>query len=236
LTKDSYWYANSMQTAQRRIPIGGDDGGNKTWKELLPHYERELVNFKRNLTLLKGSKDGKIEKKEAKPWQTAEVTLLSGNAASYAVRTGSKAYGSAVSEIVKAAPELQNLKAIAWDETLQIEKGTQLRFKNSKTVKLVIGYFNSDQKRFLLPPSLETDAAGNAYGQAEVVLANAMNLKELPRVNIHTYTFAPGENKLDLGKGRVLILGFIDGNQAISPRDVGFIDAGEKGAIDWLFY
>lgn len=236
LTKDSYWYANSMQTAQRRIPIGGDDGGNKTWKELLPHYERELVNFKRNLTLLKTSKDGKIVKKEEKPWQTAEVTLLSGNGASYAVRTGSKAYGSAVSEIVKAAPELQNLKAIAWDETLQIEKGTQLRFKNSKTVKLVIGYFNSDQKRFLLPPSLETDAAGNAYGQAEVVLANAMNLKELPRVNIHTYTFGPGENKLDLGKGRVLILGFIDGNQAISPRDVGFIDAGEKGAIDWLFY
>ena len=26
LTKNSYLYANSMQTSQRRIPIGGDDG------------------------------------------------------------------------------------------------------------------------------------------------------------------------------------------------------------------
>lgn len=236
LTKDRYLYANSMQTAQRRIPIGGDDGNNKTWAELLPHYDRELVNFKRNLALLKSSKDGKIEKKEGKPWQTAEVTLLSANKATYPVKNGTKVYGTPISELIKVAPELQNLKGITFDETAQNENGTHLKFKNTKAVKLVVGYFNSDQKRFLFPPSLETDAAGNAYGQAEVILASAMNLKELPRVNIHTYTFQPGENKLDLGKGKVLILGFIDTNQTITPRDVGYIDEGEKGAIDWLFY
>jgi hypothetical protein len=53
LTKDAYYYANSMQTAQRRIPIGGDDGKNKTWEELLVHYEKELTNFKANLAMLK---------------------------------------------------------------------------------------------------------------------------------------------------------------------------------------
>jgi len=236
LTKDSYLYANSMQTAQRRIPIGGDDGNNKTWAELLPHYERELANFKRNLDLLKASKDGKIETKEGKPWQPVDVTLLSESKGTYAVKNGTKVYGTPISELVKVAPELQNLKGIAFEETEQNEKGTHLKFKNTKPVKLVVGYFNSDQKRFLFPPSLETDAAGNAHGQAEVILASAMNLKELPRVNIHTYTFQPGENKLDLGKGRVLILGFIDANQTVTPRDVGYIDAGEKGAIDWLFY
>jgi len=236
LTKDHYWYANSMQTAQRRIPIGGDDGNNKTWAELLPHYERELANFKRNLALLKSSKDGKIEKVAAKPWQTAEVSLESANKGTYAVKKGTQVYGTPISELVKVAPELQNLKGIAFDETSQNENGTHLKFKNNKAVKLVVGYFNSDQKRFLLPPSLETDAAGNAHGQAEVILASAMNLKELPRINIHTYTFQPGENKLDLGKGRVLILGFIDANQTITTRDVGYIDEGEKAAVDWLFY
>jgi hypothetical protein len=236
LTKDSYLYANSMQTAQRRIPIGGDDGNNKTWAELLPHYERELANFKRNLDLLKASKDGKIETKEGKPWQPVDVALLSESKGTYAVKNGTKVYGTPISELIKVAPELQNLKGIAFEETEQNEKGTHLKFKNTKPVKLVVGYFNSDQKRFLFPPSLETDAAGNAHGQAEVILASAMNLKELPRVNIHTYTFQPGENKLDLGKGRVLILGFIDANQTVTPRDVGYIDAGEKGAIDWLFY
>lgn len=236
LTKDHYLYANSMQTAQRRIPIGGDDGNNKTWAELLPHYERELANFKRNLDLLKSSKDGKIVTKVGKPWKTAEVTLLSESKGTYAVKNGTKVYGTDISELTKIAPELQNLKGIAFDETAQNEKGTHLKFKNTKAVKLVVGYFNSDQKRFLFPPSLETDAAGNAHGQAEVILASAMNLKELPRINIHTYTFQPGENKLDLGKGRVLILGFIDANQTITTRDVGYIDEGEKGAVDWLFY
>jgi len=32
LTKESYLYANSMQTGQRRIPIEGTGGQNKTWK------------------------------------------------------------------------------------------------------------------------------------------------------------------------------------------------------------
>ncbi len=236
LTKDHYLYANSMQTAQRRIPIGGDDGNNKTWAELLPHYERELANFKRNMGLLKSSKDGKIATQEGKPWQPAEVTLLSESKGTYAVKNGTKVYNTPISEFTKVAPELQNLKGIAFDETEQNEKGTQLKFKNAKKVKLVVGYFNSDQKRFLFPPSLETNAAGNDQGQAEVILASAMNLKELPRINIHTYTFEPGENKLDLGKGRVLILGFIDANQTVTPRDVGYIDEGEKGAVDWLFY
>lgn len=236
LTQDSYYYANSMQTAQRRIPIGGDDGFNKTWKELLPHYERELANFKRNIVLLKSSKDGKIVLKEAKAWKAAEVKLVSDNLGTYSVQTSTKVYGTPASEIVKQAPELANLKGIAFDETVQNEKGTQLKFKNDKSVKLVVGYFNTDQKRFLLPPNLETDAAGNSFGQAEVILANAVNLKELPRVNIHTYTFPAGQNELKLGKGKVLILGFIDANQTISPRDVGYIGVEDKGAIDWLFY
>jgi hypothetical protein len=55
LTKDRYLYANSMQTEQRRIPAGGNDGTNKTWEELLPLYEEELANFKKNVASLKQS-------------------------------------------------------------------------------------------------------------------------------------------------------------------------------------
>jgi len=236
LTKDSYLYANSMQTAQRRIPIGGDDGNNKTWEELLPHYERELANFKRNLELLKTSKDGVIVKKEVTPWNVEDVSVLSENKGKYQVKKGAKIYTIPESEIVEIAPELKNLKGISFIADTQNNKGTQLKFKNNKAVKLVVGYFNTDQKRFLFPPSLETNAAGNSRGEAEVILANAIKFKELPRVNIHTYTFEPGENELNLGKGRVLILGFMDANQNIISRDVGLIGDDEKTAVDWLFY
>jgi hypothetical protein len=53
LTENSYLYANSMQTGQRKIPVGGNDGKNKTWTELLPYYLEELENFKRNIQRLK---------------------------------------------------------------------------------------------------------------------------------------------------------------------------------------
>ena len=53
LTKDRYLYANSMQTKQRRIPVGGNDGKNKTWAELLPQYQAELITFKKNTLALK---------------------------------------------------------------------------------------------------------------------------------------------------------------------------------------
>ena len=40
-------------TAQRRIPIGGDGGNMKHWSELLPKYEQELANLKKNIAMLK---------------------------------------------------------------------------------------------------------------------------------------------------------------------------------------
>ncbi|MGY5355656.1 alpha-d-galacturonidase [Wenyingzhuangia sp. IMCC45467] len=236
LTQDAYWYANSMQTSQRRIPIGGDDGHNKTWKELLPHYERELANFKRNLDLLKNAKNGKIIKQEVEPWQAVNVNLLSDSKGVYNVKVGTKVYGIPESQITELAPELKNLKGISYVADTQNKLGTQLKFKNDKVVKLVVGYFKTDQKRFLFPPSLETNAGGNEHGEADVVLANAVKLQGLPGINIHTYEFQPGENELNLGKGRVLIFGFVDANQKIKSRDAGLIDKNDKKSVDWLFY
>lgn len=235
-TIDTYLYANSMQTAQRRIPIGGDDGKHKTWKELLPHFQRELANFKRNISRLKSSDNGKIRVEEAAPFKTAEVSLLSDYEKTYFLKKGVKVYGIPASEILELAPELENLKGIAYEADDQNKRGTYLKFSNSKDVKLVVGYFNTDAKRFLFPPSLETNAAGNLRGEAEVLLANAVKLKGMPRVNIHTYSFEAGENELFLGKGRVLIFGFIDANQELKSRDVGLIGVEDKEAVDWLFY
>lgn len=66
LTKDTYLYANSMQTAQRRIPIGGDNGKNKTWAEMLVHYENELANFKANIATLKAKRLVSLSKRTSR--------------------------------------------------------------------------------------------------------------------------------------------------------------------------
>ncbi|KEO74302.1 alpha-d-galacturonidase [Anditalea andensis] len=237
LTKDTYLYANSMQTAQRRIPIGGDDGKHSTWIEMLPHYEKELMKFKRNVDLLKSSEDGKIERADVSAWTTTKVEWLDNiSHSSFVLKEGQKVYTDESGRIEQIAEEIKGLNAVLLSSEKQKSEGTTLKFANQTPVKLVVGYFNSDQKEFSRAPDLETNAAGNLRGESEIKLANAMKIEGMPRVNIHTYSFEPGNNELILGKGKVMILGFIDGTQSIEYRDAGIIGKDEKEAIDWLFY
>jgi hypothetical protein len=58
LTKDTYDFANSMQTSQRRIPVAGGSGTNPAnfhWTQLVPLYEKELADFQKTLADLKAA-------------------------------------------------------------------------------------------------------------------------------------------------------------------------------------
>jgi hypothetical protein len=71
LTRDTYLYANSMQTSQRRIPVsGGIDGrpANYRWTQLLPLFEKELADFRHQVALLKeGRRCGCARGRESAP-------------------------------------------------------------------------------------------------------------------------------------------------------------------------
>ncbi len=235
LTKDTYLYANSMQTQQRRIPVSGAGGKNKTWAELLPQYQTELDNFKHNLEMLKsGHQEDDIRKNETlKP---AKVTLLNKGVTWYPLQKGQKVYGDREFIIEDVAPELKDLKGVRLNEKTQEKEGTVLQFKNEKPVKVLVGYFNTNSSSALSPPTLETNANANDRGQADMKIANAMLIRGLYPVNIYTYDYEAGQNELRLGKGRVLILGFIDGNENIRIHDAGITDSKDGTTVDWLFY
>jgi hypothetical protein len=58
LTQDTYRFANSMQTAQRKIPAVGGIGGkpaNYHWMQLVPLYEKELTDFREQVAALKAA-------------------------------------------------------------------------------------------------------------------------------------------------------------------------------------
>ena len=233
LTKDTYLYANSMQTQQRKIPVGGNDGKNKTWAELLPFYQQELANFKRNIDSLRSPKTYRTVNKTV--LKTADVTLLSGAEGFYPVATGKEIFSDTATYIKDFAEELKQLDGLKLSKKKQIELGTVIHFKNVKRVKVLVGYFNAKDKNFLQPPQLETDAGANDYGQSEIKIANALIISGMPPVNIHTYTFPAGTNTLTLGKGACLILGFIDDSQKMPVYDAGLVSGGVKRELDWLF-
>jgi hypothetical protein len=236
LSENTYLYANSMQTAQRRIPVSGTNGTNKTWKELLPQYQAELNNFKRNVRMLQVKGDaGKIMKKND-PFAPVRVKILNKGLREMPIRKGQKVYEDKDFMIEGVAGELKNLSGLQFNNRQQQEQGTVIQFKNEKPVKVLVGYFNGNSYSILPPPTLETNAQANDRGQADIKIANALDIPGLYPVNVYSYRYPTGINELNLGKGLVLILGFIDGNQEIMINDAAIAGSGKGVAVDWLFY
>lgn len=234
LTKDTYLYANSMQTGQRKIPVGGNDGANKTWVELLPFYQQELDVFKRKIDSLKSPQPAAVASKKV-VLKNASVTMLTKPEAFYSINTGKVIFTDTANYIKDFAEELKELNGLKFSRIKQLEKGTVLKFTNTAPVNVLVGYFNTKDPMYLGAPQLETDASANDYGQAEIKIANALIVSGMPPVNVHSYSFKAGTNTLTLGKGACLVLGFVDASQPIPNYDTGLTSSGVKRELDWLF-
>ena len=228
LTKDTYLYANSMQTAQRRIPIGGDGGNMKHWSELLPQYELELANLEKNIAKLK-TPDAKGQKAERKALKSAKIESKT---STVTLTKGARLFSDLDSAVVEYAPELEGMKAFVFESKQQRNEATKIEFTCKEPVHLLVGYFRDDQKKYAKAPKLEIDATANDYGQAEPQITSALRINGMPLVNIHKYDFQAGHHTLLLPKGILLVLGATTDN--INVHDAGL--AGADEAIDWLFY
>ena len=230
VTTDTYLYANSMQTSQRRIPVGGDNGNFKTWTDMLPVYEEELEALKLNIAELKAPKKATVGSNSAAA-RPAKVRLIS------PVQTVPLAVGAVLFEnredtqVDTLAHELKNLQALVLNRDSTRIVGTTVEFECDKPVQLLVGFFQDDDTKWARPPKLEIDATGNEYGQAEPVLTNAIALKQMPPCNIHAYHLKAGHHKLNLPRGIIMVAGFT--SDTIKPRDAALKGAGDE--VDWLF-
>ena len=233
MTDQWYLYANSMQTAQRRIPVGGDGGKMKTWSELAKVYQEELDAFKGHIEKLKHpvtQTDVLIN-----PLKPADVTIHKVQNSKFKVQTLQK--GAILFEnrpdtpVDSLAPELVGLQALVLNRDTTRIVGTSIEYESDKPVKLLVGLFKDDDKKFAKAPKLEIDATGNEYGQAEPILTNAISIVQLPKVNIHQYSLPAGRNTIRLPKGILMVAGFTQSD--ITPRDCGL--NGPSSEVDWLF-
>ena len=231
MTDNWYLYANSMQTAQRRIPVGGDGGKMKTWSELAVVYQAELDAFKENIEKLKNPAPASAIKIQAA--QPAQVTVLSPLTSHLTpLKKGAILFEKRPDTPVDSlAPELAGLQALVLNRDTTRIVGTTIEYESDKPVKLLVGLFKDDDKKFAKAPKLEIDATGNEYGQAEPILTNAISIVQMPKVNIHQYSLPAGRNTIRLPKGILMVAGFTQSD--IKPRDCGL--NGPSGEVDWLF-
>ena len=220
-----------MQTAQRRIPVGGDNGKMKTWSELAKVYQEELDAFKTNIQKLKHpvvQTDVQIQ-----PVKPAKVTILSPLTSHLSpLKKGAILFENRQdTPIDSLAPELVGLQALVLNRDSTRIVGTTIEFECDKPVKVLVGLFKDDDPKWAKAPKLEIDATGNEYGQAEPILTNAISIVQMPKVNIHTYSLPAGQHTLRLPKGILIVAGFTSDN--IKPRDCGL--NGPSSEVDWLF-
>lgn len=229
-TQDAYLYANSMQTSQRRVPVGGDGGKMKTWSELAVVYQDELDALKTNIEKLKNpvaQTDTNIQHATS-----AKVKLYTLHSTLTTLKKGAVVFENRPDTPVDSvAPELVGMQALVLNRDTTRIVGTTIEFESDKPVKLLVGLFKDDDPKWAKAPKLEIDATGNEYGQAEPLLTNAISIVQMPKVNIHQYTLPAGHQTLHLPKGILMVAGFTISD--IKPRDCGL--NGPSGEVDWLF-
>lgn len=230
LTADSYLYANSMQTKQRKIPMRGVDATFKHWTEMLPVYEAELANFKKSIDSL--SKSGGAAEQKRQPLEVASVQLPEGTRL-VRLKKGVNLYTDQELVVTHLPEEFEGLQAVMIDAGKQKQEGTSLRFEAKAPVKVLVGYFNSTDKVFAAKPVLEIDATANDHGQVDTKVSNALRIQYMPMIDVHSYSFAAGKQELKLPKGEAIILGFVSDTELQHPYNADVDNRGDD--MDDLF-
>ncbi|WP_291911866.1 hypothetical protein [Chitinophaga sp. CB10] len=236
LTAGAYLYANSMQTAQRKIPMRGVDGTYKHWTEMVPVFEQELTTFTGKIDSLKHMRtNGSVVRQ---PLAQAPVAA---SAPMVALREGAQLFNDTSLTVKSLAPELSGLRAVQLSFRQLQQTPATVTFTTKAPVKVLVGYFKTQRGAFVTdtvfakPPELETNAAADDYGQAEARISNGLIIGDLPPVNVHTYQFTTGTHTLRLPKGACLVLGFANGAQPVPVYDAMLSGDDKSKNLDWLF-
>jgi hypothetical protein len=224
LTKDTYKFANSMQTSQRKIPfVGGVDGkpANYHWTQLVPAYEKELADFRAKLADLKPSGPPTLDESTIKPLPRATITVSGSGAETYEVKVGERVWTDRKCTIESIAPELVGLTGIRFaHEPAKNGQHTPIAFEVNEPVRVLIGYFKDPRAMWLKVPDLETDARADERGGAEPVLLNAARITESPALDVHALSYPAGKHTLDVkGNGSFVVLGVMPQSTKIEKRD-----------------
>lgn len=236
LTEQTYLFANSMQTRQRKIPFpDGDAFGH--WKACLVRYEKEFVNYKKHLADLKKGiyPSDSTEGLDVQILHDAPFTLL-GDATceTFKLAKNEAAFSDCPWKILNLAPELGELTGIRMGLGAAIEEGVTIKLDLPQDSYVLVGYMNGKGVEWLQLPDLETNTHADDRGGLTVVYGNAMKVESCPTVNIHAYRYEKGTHEIYFGTGAFLIAGIISQDTKLIPRNANLGGEG-LDTLDWLY-
>lgn len=236
LTENTYLYANSMQTPQRKIPFpNGETYGH--WTECLPEYEKEYENFRKHLAELKQGILPKDHGEEvtADALEPAPFTLSGDQSCeTYDLKKGSSVFSDCSCKVINLAPELKKLQAVRMGLGAAIEEGVTVKIELAQDSYVLIGYMNAKGVEWLQLPDLETNTHADDRGGLTVIYANAIKAEACPPINIHAYKYEKGVHEIYFGTGAFMIAGVVAADTALKPRNANLGGEG-LDTLDWLY-
>lgn len=235
LTKDTYLYANSMQTRQRKIPFT-DGNAYGHWIQCLPEYEKEYMEFIRHLDELKRGvlpRDGAGEE-NILPLEPAGFTLMSEECETYKIGKGEFIFSGFHGKIQKAAPELKNLTGIRMNLGEAMNGGVHIRISFEQDSYLLVGYMQTGGVEWLKVPDLETNTHADDRGGLAAVYKNAVKAEGCPVIEIHAYMYEKGEHDIYFGNGGYMIAGVVSQLTELVQRNAD-MGGEELETLDWMY-
>lgn len=223
LTRDTYRYACGF-VGRQRIPRSGV----KHWTQMVGEYEKELADFRKRVAAAGAGEvapEGwRAERDTIKPWPAAKIKVLTPGVETYEVKKGAKVFTDRNYALKDVAPHLVGLTGIRFSHEAA-KKGGDIRidFEVSEPVKVLVGYFDSDDKQWLQVPALEHVAHADDRGGIDVVLEDVAEIGdgklELPKVNVHAFRYEKGRHTLEMiGKGSYVILGVVPADTKLDEK------------------
>ncbi len=219
----AYQFANGMQTTQRKIPFSGgahSGGTNYLWSQLVPLYQKELVDFQAKVA---GLEQGNtvMNASNIKLWLPASFKLISTNAETYRVEVGAHVFADRNFAIQSLAPELNGLTGIRFSHNAAKKGHLQpIEFEATEPVQVLVGYFNSSDRTWMPVPQLENNANADERGGVDTVIQNAATISGCPNVDIHAFRYDAGRQTLEFpDRGSFVILGVVLQSENLEKRD-----------------
>ncbi len=237
LTDETYLYANSMQTPQRKVPF---PNGEKYahWTQCLPLYEAEYANFSKHLTEMQNGIFPKEDEApaDAKPLPAADYRILTEGLEKFEIKKRESVFNDQECVIQKMAPELKGLQGIRLNRHEMETNGSVIEVEFDEDVQVLIGYFRKKGKRnpWLKVPDLETNTHADDRGGLAVVFGDALKVDLCPSVNVHAFQYEKGKHRIYLGVGVFMFVGVVPANVKLNPRNAGL--AGDMlDTLEWMY-
>lgn len=235
LTDRTYLYANSMQTPQRKVPFA-DGGRFDHWRQCLPQYEAEALNFAANLSQLaeEGDRPRASLAGAADRFREVPYRATGDGAESFTVQPGASVFNDTMGHARTVADELVGLSGVRLGKAQGFAGPLSVELSLEEPGHVLIGYFQDKDPVWLQVPDLEVDTHADVRGGLEPVLRNGVQVDFHPRLDVHALRYDAGTHELSPGRGAFVIIGVVAADTEFSGRDASA--RGDRHEdLDWLY-